>query len=162
MMLEQNELRQLEERCIQECAPACTAACPVHVDVRAVMADIGRGDFPAALKTLKKALPFPGIIGRICPHPCQAVCKRSEAGEALSIAALERACVDWGEPSGKPRVLPKRGKRAAIVGGGLSGLTAAYDLTRKGYTVVVYEAGDRLGGNHKTWIWGSWSRTRAR
>ncbi len=145
-MIEQSEMRQLEDRCIQEHSPACTAACPIHVDVRAVLAEIGRGDFSAALKALKKTLPFPGIIGRVCSHPCQTVCKRIEAGEAISIAALERACADFGEPAGKPRVLPRRGKRAAIVGGGLSGLTAAFDLARKGYGVVVYEASDRLGG----------------
>jgi glutamate synthase (NADPH/NADH) small chain len=146
-VIEQIELRQLEDKCIQEHAPACTAACPIHVDVRVVLAEIGRGDLAAALKALKKTLPFPGIIGRVCPHPCQTVCKRIEAGEAISVAALERACADWGGPADKPRVLPKRGKRAAIVGGGLSGLTAAYDLARKGYGVVIYETSDCLGGS---------------
>ncbi|MCC7452491.1 MAG: hypothetical protein IT324_34135, partial [Anaerolineae bacterium] len=48
--MDQKELRELEEQCIQECAPTCTAACPVHVDVRAMLAEIGRGDFTAALK----------------------------------------------------------------------------------------------------------------
>ena len=146
-MLTQKELHQLEDKCIQECAPTCAAACPIHVDVRAVMAEISRGDFTAALKALKKTLPYPGIIGRVCPQPCQAVCKRIEAGEAISIAALERASADWGGSVEKPRVLPKRGKRAAILGGGLSGLTAAFDLARKGYAVVIYEATDRLGGS---------------
>jgi glutamate synthase (NADPH) small chain len=61
--------------------------------------------------------------------------------------ALERACADFGGPIDKPRVLPKRGKCAAIVGGGLSGLTAAFDLARKGYGVVIYEASDHLGGS---------------
>ena len=146
-MIEQSELHQLEDKCIQECAPTCTAACPVHVDVRAVLAEISRGDWAAALKALKKTLPFPGIIGRVCPHPCQVVCKRIEAGEAISIEALERACADWGGSGEKPRVLPRRGKRAAIIGGGLSGLTAAFDLARKGYGVVIYEASERLGGS---------------
>ncbi len=146
-MIEQIELRQLEDKCIQEQAPTCAAACPIHVDARAVMAEVSRGDFTAALKVLKKTLPFPGIIGRVCPHPCQAVCKRIEAGEAISIRALERACADFGEPVEKPRSLPNRGKRAAIVGGGLCGLTAAFDLARKGYGVVIYEAGDHLGGS---------------
>ncbi len=146
-MIEQSELHQLEDKCIQEYAPTCAAACPIHVDVRVVMAEVSRGDFTAALKALKKTLPFPGIIGRVCPHPCQAVCKRIEAGEVISIAALERACADWGGSVEKPRVLPKRGKRAAIVGGGLSGLTAAFDLARKGYGVVIYEASHHLGGS---------------
>ncbi len=145
--MQQDELRRLEDQCIQEHAPACTAACPLHVDVRAIAGALQQGDFAAALKALRKAVPFPGLIGRVCDQPCQAVCKRREASAAIAIAALERACADWGGPAEKPRVLPKRGKRVAIVGGGLSGLTAAYDLARKGYTVVVYEAGDQLGGD---------------
>ncbi|MEW5956794.1 MAG: pyridine nucleotide-disulfide oxidoreductase/dicluster-binding protein [Chloroflexota bacterium] len=146
-MITQSELHQLEDKCIQECAPACAAACPIHVDVRTVMAEISRGDFSAALKVLKKTLPYPGIISRICLQPCRAVCKRSKAGEAISMAALERACADWGDSTETPRRLPQRGKRVAIVGGGLSGLTAAFDLARKGYGVVIYEAGDHLGGS---------------
>jgi NADPH-dependent glutamate synthase beta subunit-like oxidoreductase len=146
--MEQIELRALEDRCIQEYPPACTAGCPIHVDVRTMAAEIGRGDFAAALKTLRKTLPFPGIICRICDSPCQDVCKRGEVGDAIGIRALERACVEHGARSGdKPRQLPRRGKRVAIVGGGLSGLTAAFDLARKGYGVVIFEATDRLGGS---------------
>src|SRR5689334_23317727 len=98
--MEQIELRALEDRCIQEYPPACTASCPIHVDVRALAADLGRGDFSAALKTLRKTLPFPGIISRICDQPCRTVCKRGEAGDAIGIRALERACVEYGEPPG--------------------------------------------------------------
>ena len=87
-MIEQSELRELEDKCIQEHAPTCMAACPIHMDVRAVVAEINRGDFAAALKALRKTLPFPGIIGRVCDHPCQVVCKRQEAGEVIAIAAL--------------------------------------------------------------------------
>jgi glutamate synthase (NADPH) small chain len=146
-VIEQDELRQLEDRCIQECAPPCAAACPIHVDVRGVMAALGQGDLPAALKILTKTLPFPGIIGRVCEHPCQAVCKRNEAGDAIHIRALERVCAELGGPQEKPRILPKRGGRVAVVGAGLSGLTAAFDLARKGYAVTVYEASDRIGGS---------------
>jgi len=145
--MEQRELRDLENQCIQEHAPPCTAACPIHVDVRGMLAQIAQGDFPAALAILTKKLPFPGIIGRVCDHPCQAVCNRKDVGESLSIAALERACAEFGGPPAKVRVLRARGKRVAVVGGGLSGLTAAFDLTRKGYEVALFEAADRLGGS---------------
>ena len=97
--MDQKELRKLEEKCIQECAPTCTAACPVHVDVKAMLAEIARGDFTAALKVYKKTVPFPGIISRICDQPCQDVCKRAEAGDAIAIRDLERTCVDLGARS---------------------------------------------------------------
>ncbi|GKT07255.1 hypothetical protein DSTSK_05600 [Desulforhabdus sp. TSK] len=146
--MDQNELRELENRCIQEQPPACAAACPVHLDARAVMAEVARGDFTAAAKILKKSIPFPGIISRICDHPCQAACRRGDAGDPVSIRAIERACLDHaGEFSEKSLPLPGRDGRAAIIGGGLSGLTAAFDLARKGYSVVVFEQAPQLGGS---------------
>ncbi|MCC7447682.1 MAG: FAD-dependent oxidoreductase [Anaerolineae bacterium] len=138
----------MEEQCIQECAPTCTAACPVHVDVRAMLAEIGRGDFTAALKLYRKTVPFPGIICRICDQPCQDVCKRGEVGDAIAIRDLERASVEMGDLSGeKTRPIPKRNGRVGIVGGGISGLAAAYDLRRKGYAVTILESDSRLGGS---------------
>jgi Fe-S oxidoreductase len=144
-LLDQQELRELEALCVQECAPNCTAACPLHVDVRAMAAEIQQGNFTTGLQILKKSLPFPGIIGRICDQPCRAVCKRNEA---IEIAALERACADWGELPAEsgPKVAPRK-QRVAIVGGGLSGLTAAYDLAKKRYSVVIFEARSALGGS---------------
>ncbi len=146
--MEQNELRDLEAQCIQECAPTCTAACPVHVDVRTMLTEIGRGDFSAALKTYTRAVPFPNIISRLCDQPCQEVCRRSDAGDPIAIRALERAVVEHGDLSaGKKRPLPKRSQQVVIIGGGISGLTAAHDLARKGYKVLIVEATDRLGGS---------------
>ena len=145
--MEQKELRGLEDRCIQEYAPPCTAACPIHVDVRGMMSEISRGDLEAALKIVRKTLPFPGIIGRICEQPCRAVCNRKNAGGSLAVAALERACADLGahQPEKKP-AMPRKSRKVAVVGGGLGGLTAALDLAKKGYPVVLFEARDRLGG----------------
>ncbi|MHC1727002.1 MAG: pyridine nucleotide-disulfide oxidoreductase/dicluster-binding protein [Syntrophobacteraceae bacterium] len=145
--MEQKELRELENKCIQEQPPACTAACPIHVDVRAINSELSRGNFGAAQKLLRKTVPFPGIISRICDQPCREVCKRREAGSPISIRDLERACLDHADaPAKKPAVLPGRNKRVAVVGGGLGGLTVAFDLAKKGYDVVVFEIGSQLGG----------------
>ncbi len=144
--MDQKQLRELEAQCIQEHAPPCTAACPLHVDVRGVLAALARADFDAARQTLVKRLPFPGIIGRVCEQPCQAVCHRKAMGGALEIAALERACADYGALPGPPRRIPRRGKRVAVIGGGLSGVTVAFELARKGHTVTLFEAAAHLGG----------------
>jgi glutamate synthase (NADPH/NADH) small chain len=146
--MDQQELRKLENLCIQECAPWCTASCPVHVDVRGMSAALANGDFAAALKVFRKSVPFPGIISRVCDHPCQDVCKRGEAGSAVSIRALERAALAWAAAS-EPKLMaaPPKNKRVAVVGAGLSSLTTTLDLAKKGYEIVIFEAADRLGGS---------------
>ncbi|HNT77843.1 MAG TPA: 4Fe-4S dicluster domain-containing protein [Anaerolineae bacterium] len=143
--MDQEQLRNLEAQCIQEHAPPCSAACPLHVDVRGVLAALARDDFDAALQLLAKRLPFPAIIGRVCEQPCRAVCHRHDLGGSLAIADLERACADFGALK-PPTRIPRRGKHIAVIGGGLSGITAAFDLTRKGYGVTLFEATDRVGG----------------
>ncbi|HEX7555229.1 MAG TPA: FAD-dependent oxidoreductase, partial [Leptolinea sp.] len=145
--MDQAGLRQLEDQCIQEYAPACMATCPARVDARAICAEIAKGDFSAGLKIYRKAVPFPGIISRICDEPCRNACIRKDAGEAIAIAELERACADHGGTPEKPAVLPHRDKRLAVIGSGLCGLTAAYDMARKGYQVTVFEKADHIGGS---------------
>lgn len=145
--MEQKELREQENRCIQEHAPECIATCPAHVDVRALAAELSKGDFAAAYKIYRKSVPFPGIISHICDQPCQAACLRKDLGGAIEIAALERACLEYGSQSAKPiKPLPRKLKTVAVIGAGISGLTVAYDLARKGWGVVIYEASDRIGG----------------
>lgn len=143
--MEQKELQILENKCIQENPPACTAACPIHVNVRDFVEKIKAGNINGAFEVLRKKQPFPGIIGRICDHPCQLACKRQEAGEAISIANLEKFCVENYSAPLKVLLPPKKELRIAIVGGGLSGLTAAFDLAKKGYQITIFEAADRLG-----------------
>ncbi|WP_028535108.1 pyridine nucleotide-disulfide oxidoreductase/dicluster-binding protein [Paludibacterium yongneupense] len=139
-----DKVRDWETRCIEEQPPACSAACPVHVDARAMIAALGSGDFAKAFDTFASRIPFPNIISRICGHPCESVCRRAEAGAAIRIGALERAAVEYG---GTPRTLrvqrAQAKRRIAIVGAGLSGLTAALELHCKGHAVTVYDAAAR-------------------
>ncbi|HHW45172.1 MAG TPA: NAD(P)-binding protein [Desulfotomaculum sp.] len=145
--MDQRRIVEFEEKCTQEYPPACTAACPLHVDVRSFVAEMKKGNIDQAFDIFARTVPFPGIVGRICDHPCQAACRLGEVGEALSIAALERACVRMSSARPvKTTVSPPKNRRVAVVGGGLSGLAAAFELARKGYSVAVFEASGRLGG----------------
>jgi Fe-S oxidoreductase len=150
--MEQRELREWENKCIQEHPPACTAACPVHVDVRSFIAAVAKEDFQGAANILQKKLPFPRIIANICDRPCEGVCKRDEVGESLAIGDLEKFCVNNNYLT-PPKImsLPKKNKRVAVVGGGLSGLTVAYELAKKGYPVVIFEALELLGGKVRSY-----------
>ncbi len=143
--MDQQELRALEHRCIQEEAPECTAACPLHVDGRAFVGHVADGQWSEAWKVLRRTMPFPGILGRICDAPCRLRCKRGERGDPIQIGALERTCVGTPPPPVRIQPLPRKGKGVAVVGAGLSGLTAAWDLARKGYSVQIFETGVRLG-----------------
>jgi glutamate synthase (NADPH/NADH) small chain len=143
--MDQQELRELEYRCIQEEPPWCTAACPIHLDARAFVGHIGKDRWGDAWKVLNKFMPLPAILGRICDAPCEAACKRNEAGDAIRIGALERTCVQTDPPVTRILPMPAKGKHVAVAGSGLSSLTAAWDLARKGFAVTVFEAEERAG-----------------
>jgi len=148
MEMDQNELRRLEEKCIQENPPACTAACPLHVDTRKFLQLLGQKDLEGAWAVLRQRQPFPGILGRICDHPCEAACRRKEAGGAIAVSALERYCVEaYGYGTETLRRQAAKSQTVAVAGSGLRGLTAVYDLAKKGYGVTLFEKGDRLGGS---------------
>lgn len=145
--MNQTELRDLEEKCIQECSPWCVSSCPIHVDVRSICSAISKGNFDTALMVLTKTVPFPRIVSSICDHPCESYCKRAQLGEAIEIKALEKAAIAFGSLKKKKMMPPVvKGLRVAVVGAGLSSLTAAFDLIKKGYEVVILEAGSQLGG----------------
>ncbi len=144
--MDQKGLRELEAQCIQDEPPPCQATCPLHVDVRGMLAAMGQTDFAAARAIFTKSVPFPGIVSRVCDEPCRGTCTRGQVGEAIAIRALEQACMPPDAPRGPVKKLPARGKRVAVVGGGLSGLTAVHDLSRKGCTLTLFEATNRLGG----------------
>ncbi|HTG01967.1 MAG TPA: heterodisulfide reductase-related iron-sulfur binding cluster [Nitrospirota bacterium] len=144
--MDHEKAREKEFQCIQEQPPECTAACPVHVDARGMIAAVAKNDFNAAFSIFNRTIPFPGIIGRICDHPCEHRCKRNEAGAAIRINALERASVEYGRGARKSLFLSRKDTKVAVIGSGLSGLTAAFDLSSKGYHVEIFEAGHLLGG----------------
>jgi Fe-S oxidoreductase len=122
------------------------ARCPIHLDVRGFLRKVAMGAWDEAIQVLALTMPFPGIVGRICDHPCQEACKRGEAGDAIAISDLERATVTRGQVKEVQVPLPGKIQRVAVIGGGLSSLTAAWDLIHKGYRVTLFELGGRLKG----------------
>ncbi|MHC6201642.1 pyridine nucleotide-disulfide oxidoreductase/dicluster-binding protein [Breznakiellaceae bacterium SP9] len=145
--MDQKLLREVEALCTAEDYPACQAACPLHLDLRALLSLIESDKLTEAWQLYAKAIPLAPIIARTCNAPCRLHCKRSERGGAVEIAGLEQFLAQSaGVPSKAPFLLPKRNERVAVVGGGLRGLAAANSLVRKGYSVTILEASSRLGG----------------
>ncbi len=145
--MDQKILREREALCTQENPPRCTAECPVHVDVRGMIAAILKGDSGAAFKIYSKSVPFPGIISRICEEPCGWTCLRREIDQSISIRELERFIVPLAGTSAVRMIAaPRKDQKVAVVGSGLSGLMVARALTLKGYKVTVFEKREVLGG----------------
>lgn len=146
--MQQEVIRKYENKCIQDYPAGCVTMCPVHVDAKKMINYIQNEDFDNAVKVFQKKVPFPRIISRICDNPCQQHCKRQEIGGSILISELEKACVNYGKLNKKTKKpFKKNGKKAAIIGSGLSGLTVALFLYEKGYEVHVYEKKDCLGGS---------------
>ena len=126
----------------------CKHACPAEVDVPRYIDLIAKGKFAEAVAVIRERVPFPGVLGRVCVHPCEEACRRGQINEPIAIKALKRFATDrdnglWKQNS---KVAPPTGKRVAIVGSGPAGLTAAYYLAKLGHWVTIFEAFPEPGG----------------
>ena len=143
--MEQQELRLLEEQCIQEEPPACRAGCPLGVDGRSFARAVAREDLAGARATLEKTMPLAGVVGRLCEAPCEGSCLRRQFGGAVALGPLERYCLGSVPSRGKILRLPQRSKKVRIIGSGPSSLTVAFDLAKKGYPVTLLHLPDGPG-----------------
>ncbi|MBI3873095.1 MAG: NADPH-dependent glutamate synthase [candidate division Zixibacteria bacterium] len=143
--------RREASRCLECLKPTCMDGCPVQIDIRAFVKLVTEGDIAGAARKIKETNVLPAICGRVCPQEeqCEKVCVLGKKGEPLAIGALERFVADWERASGEvtvPAVAPPTGCRVAIVGSGPAGLTAAFELARRGHKVTIFEALHRPGG----------------
>ncbi len=131
------------------CLAPCQATCPAQIDIPSYIRAIGEGRYEDAVSIIKEHNPLPLVCGRVCPHPCEAQCRRGKESEPVNINHLKRFAADYEMTSGKriqPFCLPQNGRKVAVVGGGPAGLTCAYYLARLGYAPTIFEAQPHLGG----------------
>jgi NADPH-dependent glutamate synthase beta subunit-like oxidoreductase len=141
----------------------CANACPGGIHVQGYVALIAQGRFQEAIDLIREAIPFPGICGRVCTHPCEINCRRNEIDKPVAVRLLKRFVSDWeieegrwsqkeditginkkGEPDSE--IVKPSGKRVAVVGAGPGGMTVADRLVKLGYQVTVFEKLPMIGG----------------
>jgi NADPH-dependent glutamate synthase beta subunit-like oxidoreductase/formate hydrogenlyase subunit 6/NADH:ubiquinone oxidoreductase subunit I/ferredoxin len=136
------------------CLPPCQNKCPSHIDIPGFLKANTEGDFVESARIFKRTIPFPSVLGRVCPAPCEEHCRRDEVEEAIAIRDSHRYAGDQvlkaqaqGMKAPVPfEVQPPSGKRAAVIGSGPAGMSAAYYLAIAGHDVTVFERDPAAGG----------------
>ncbi len=132
-----------------DCKAPCSLACPAGTDCQGYVGLIANGEYEEALKLIKQRIPLPAAIGRVCPHPCQTACRRGLVEDPIQIAYLKSFVADIdlnSENTFVPELAELNGKTVSVIGGGPAGLTAAYFLRIKGYSVKIYDKMPKMGG----------------
>jgi heterodisulfide reductase subunit A len=129
--------------------PPCRVACPAGVNAQGYIALISQGKFEEALEVLRRTMPFAGVCGRVCTHPCEQDCERGKVDQPVAIRALKRFMADYELKTGREKAKPvdrTKEEKIAVVGSGPAGLACAYDLVKEGYPVTVFESASEAGG----------------
>ncbi|MDA8126521.1 MAG: [FeFe] hydrogenase, group A [Deltaproteobacteria bacterium] len=132
-----------------DCTAPCVLRCPAHIDIQKYLYHAAAGNFAEALELIKEKNPLPTVCGRVCPHPCEAECRRNALDGAVNINEVKRFVSAWDRcqaASYTPACLPETGFRVAVVGAGPAGLTAAWFLRRAGHQVTIFEMQEAAGG----------------
>ncbi len=141
--------RILQEYTTDDCTTPCQRACPAGINICEYIRHISEQDYSKAVQVIKERNPFPTVIGRICPRPCENECRRHLVDEPVAINFLKRYAADVEMESKKrsqPFAAPATNRKIAVVGGGVEGLSAAFFAARLGHAPTVFEATSQLGG----------------
>ena len=122
----------------------CVALCPAGVDIPGYIALVAEGRYQDAVRLIRKDNPFPTACALVCEHPCEARCRRNMIDTSVNIRGMKLAAVDNAGHVPAPQKAEPTGKRVAIIGGGPSGLSAAYYLQLMGHQTTVYEMHKQL------------------
>ncbi|HXI79694.1 MAG TPA: FAD-dependent oxidoreductase [Verrucomicrobiae bacterium] len=137
------------------CLPPCQNKCPSHIDIPGFLKANAEANFRESTRIFKRTIPFPSVLGRVCPAPCEEHCRRDEVDEAIAIRDSHRyagdqvlkSMLDDGEDPPVPfEMQPKSGRKAAVIGSGPAGMAAAYYLLIAGHDVTVFERDPAPGG----------------
>ncbi len=133
--------------------PPCTMGCPANEDIRGynnLLRGTEKSDnaWEAAFERITEKNPFPIIMGKVCPHPCESACNRQYREESVAINAVEHSIGEYAINNDLQFTQPEKesGKKVAIVGGGPAGLSCAYQLRKLGHGVTLFDANEKLGG----------------
>lgn len=132
-----------------DCVAPCVMTCPANIDIQGYLRHAGNGNFETAVQVIKESNPFPIVCGRVCPHPCEAECRRNLIDSPVAINNVKRFIADWDIAREQPWIPRKKaatGKKIAVVGAGPSGLSAAYYSAISGHDVTVFERQHYAGG----------------
>jgi heterodisulfide reductase subunit A-like polyferredoxin len=125
----------------------CAVTCPAEIQAQGYVQLIKAGKPAEALKLIMERLPLPGVLGRVCPHPCEEKCRRQDVDQPVAICSLKRYAADTVKVEDVPLLqADPKSEKVAIVGGGPAGLTCAYHLALRGYRSTVFEALEKPGG----------------
>ena len=141
--------RIMREYTDEECITPCQRACPTGIDIKKYIGLIKEGDYTGSIQVIKERNPFPSVIARICPAECESHCRRLLQDDSVAINHLKRFVCDYEMNRNKlslPYKAPLSGKKIAVIGGGVQGLSTAFFSARLGHEPTVFEATNSLGG----------------